>query len=176
MGHLREAGLGVRLSLRWPTAAAVHRLALVNDPELVFLDEMTTGLDPTARRLAWDLVRQVRERGTTVVLVTHFMDEAETLCDRIAVFRGGEVLAVDTPVGLVGRVTAGTSVTFSAPDGDLPWLCEVAGVDEVRREGSNFTVRGDGPLLAHVAAALVAHGIAPLIWMQRPTPRTRSCS
>jgi ABC-2 type transport system ATP-binding protein len=137
-------------------------LSLVNDPELVFLDEMTTGLDPAARRLAWDLVRAVRDRGTTVVLVTHFMDEAETLCDRIAVFRAGEVVAVDTPAGLVQQVAAGSTVTFTAGDEDLPWLREVAGVDAVSRDGTHFTVIGDGPLLAHVAAALVGHGLAPL--------------
>ncbi|MEX1103550.1 MAG: ABC transporter ATP-binding protein [Dehalococcoidia bacterium] len=137
-------------------------LALVNDPELVFLDEMTTGLDPAARRLAWDLVRAVRERGTTVVLVTHFMDEAEALCDRIAVFRHGDVVAVDTPAGLIERVAAGSTVTFTADDSDLPWLAEVPGVDEVSREGTRFAVSGRGPLLAHVASALVARGIAPL--------------
>jgi ABC-2 type transport system ATP-binding protein len=145
-------------------------LSLVNDPELVFLDEMTTGLDPTARRLAWDLVRQVRERGTTVVLVTHFMDEAETLCDRIAVFRGGEVIAVDTAGGLVARASGGTKVTFSGPPADLPWLFEVPGVEGVEHEGSHFRVEGTGPLLAHVAAALVAHGLAPVdLEAQRPT-------
>ncbi len=137
-------------------------LALVNDPELVFLDEMTTGLDPAARRLAWDLVRAVRERGTTVVLVTHFMDEAETLCDRIAVFRGGDVVAVDTAAGLVQRVAAGSTVTFTVDKADLPWLREVPGVEAVDRDGTHFTVSGDGALLAHVASALVAHGLAPL--------------
>lgn len=76
-------------------------LALVNDPEIVFLDEMTTGLDPSARRAAWDLVREVRQRGTTVVLVTHFMDEAEELCDRIAVFKAGRIVAIDSPSALV---------------------------------------------------------------------------
>ena len=72
-------------------------LALVSSPEVVFLDEMTTGLDPAARRIAWDLIEQVRDRGTTVVLVTHFMDEAERLCDRVAVVDKGRIIALDTP-------------------------------------------------------------------------------
>jgi len=76
-------------------------LALVNGPELVFLDEMTTGLDPAARRVAWDLVRQVRDMGTTVVLVTHFMEEAERLCDRIAVMDAGRIVAEGAPQKLV---------------------------------------------------------------------------
>ena len=72
-------------------------LALVNDPELVFLDELTQGLDPAARRVAWDLIMAIRERGATVVLVTHYMDEAERLCDRLAVIDDGRVVALDTP-------------------------------------------------------------------------------
>jgi ABC-2 type transport system ATP-binding protein len=71
-------------------------LALVNDPELVFLDEMTTGLDPAARHTAWDLVRAVRDAGTSVVLVTHFMEEAERLCDRVAVLERGKLVALGT--------------------------------------------------------------------------------
>jgi ABC-2 type transport system ATP-binding protein len=76
-------------------------LALANNPEVVFLDEMTTGLDPAARRVAWDLVHAIRDRGTTVVLVTHFMDEAEELCDRVAIMNQGRMLALDTPQGLI---------------------------------------------------------------------------
>ncbi|MCB0016754.1 MAG: ABC transporter ATP-binding protein, partial [Anaerolineales bacterium] len=76
-------------------------LALINDPELVFLDELTTGLDPQARRQTWELVRAVRDRGKTVVQVTHFMDEAEALCDRVAIINGGRVIALDTPKELI---------------------------------------------------------------------------
>ncbi|WP_422771785.1 ABC transporter ATP-binding protein [Plantactinospora sp. WMMC1484] len=78
-------------------------LALVGNPRIAVLDELTTGLDPQARRDAWQLVRDVRDRGVTVVLVTHFMDEAERLCDRLAVLRSGEVVAIDTPAELVAR-------------------------------------------------------------------------
>lgn len=135
-------------------------LALVNEPEVVFLDEMTTGLDPAARRAAWDLVRQVRARGTTVVLVTHFMDEAEALCDRIAVFSRGKVLDVGSPAELISRHADHSTVSFTA-DGELSWLADCPGAAEIVRDGARYRVRGKGPLLAHVAAALVAHGHTP---------------
>jgi len=78
-------------------------LALVGRPEVAILDELTTGLDPEARRDVWGLVRRIRDRGVTVVLVTHLMDEAERLCDRIAVIHRGRVAALDSPSGLVAR-------------------------------------------------------------------------
>lgn len=137
-------------------------LALVNEPEVVFLDEMTTGLDPSARHAAWELVREVRTRGTTVVLVTHFMDEAEELCDRIAVFKAGRIAALDAPSSLVLRFADHSAVHFTHESDDLPWLSGCPGATGVHREGDRFTVTGDGPLLAHVASALVAHGITPL--------------
>ncbi len=76
-------------------------LALINDPELVFLDELTTGLDPQARRAIWDLVRGIRERGKTVFLTTHLMEEAERLCDRVAIIDHGRIIDIDTPAALV---------------------------------------------------------------------------
>jgi ABC-2 type transport system ATP-binding protein len=78
-------------------------LALVGNPEVALLDELTTGLDPQARRDTWDLIRGVRGRGVAVVLVTHFMDEAERLCDRLAVIRAGELVALDTPAELIAK-------------------------------------------------------------------------
>jgi ABC-2 type transport system ATP-binding protein len=136
-------------------------LALVNDPEVVFLDEMTTGLDPAARRVAWDLIRAIRERGTTVVLVTHFMDEAEELCDRVAVVDRGRVVALDTPQGLIATHAKEIQVRFSTERADLSWLEEVPCVDWVARRDSRVEVKGSGPVLALVAAALVEHGITP---------------
>src|SRR5690606_27094259 len=133
-------------------------LALVNEPEIVFLDEMTTGLDPAARRAAWDLVREVRRRGTTVVLVTHFMDAAEDLCDRTAVFRRGRVAAVDTAAGLISKFAGTSTVRFTAEDGNFERLKACPGVESVEQEGRRVLVRGQGPLLAHVAAALAARG------------------
>ena len=134
-------------------------LALVNQPEVVFLDEMTTGLDPAARRVAWNLIEAVRDQGTTVVLVTHFMDEAERLCDRVGVLVHGRLVALDTPNALA-RTSGATVVRFSA-DGDLGWLKDVEHVQQVRQRGRTIEVEGTGPVLALVAAALVAHGFLP---------------
>ena len=137
-------------------------LALIGSPEMVFLDELTTGLDPQARRLTWDHIRAIRDSGVTVVLVTHFMDEAETLCDRIAVIDGGRVVAIDTPSGLTQRTGRTQCVRFAAPGGfSAHWLSGVAGIERVDQHGSGVVVTGTGPLLAGVATALAAHGAAP---------------
>ncbi len=80
--------------------------ALVNDPAVLFLDEPTTGLDPQARRHLWDLVRRIRDRGTTVLLTTHYMDEAEVLCDRLAIMDGGQILRINTPRALIDELLA----------------------------------------------------------------------
>jgi ABC-2 type transport system ATP-binding protein len=136
-------------------------LALVNDPEVVFLDELTQGLDPAARRVAWGLIAAIRERGATVVLVTHYMDEAEQLCDRIAVVDGGRVVATDTPQGLIARFGGPIKITFT-PDGhDVGFLEAVAHVQAVRRRGDRVEAEGTGPALALVAAELVSRGIVP---------------
>lgn len=79
---------------------------LINDPKIIFLDEPTTGLDPQARRNLWELIRQVRDRNTTVVLTTHYMDEAEELCDRVAIVDTGEIIAINTPDGLIDKLLA----------------------------------------------------------------------
>jgi ABC-2 type transport system ATP-binding protein len=136
-------------------------LALVNDPELVFLDEMTTGLDPVARRVAWELIDDVRARGATVVLVTHFMDEAEHLCDRVAMLRAGRIVACDTPAGLIAAHGSGATVTFTTDRDDLGWLGDLPGVTDVSRRGGRVTVTGVGAVLVRTAAALAAHGIEP---------------
>jgi ABC-2 type transport system ATP-binding protein len=136
-------------------------LALVNDPEVVFLDELTQGLDPAARRVAWDLIRAIRERGATVVLVTHYMDEAEQLCDRIAVVDGGRVVATDTPQGLIARFGGPIRLRFTADGHDTGFLQDVAQVQAVRRCGQRIEAEGTGPVLALVAAELVARGLVP---------------
>ena len=164
---LEEWGLGDKAKASFGSLSGGQRqrllvaLALVNDPEIVFLDEMTTGLDPAGRRVAWELVRTIRDRGATVVLVTHFMDEAEELCDRVAVVDQGRVVAVDSPQGLIAGRGGVVRLRFSAPDGDLAWLGDVAHVQSVVRRGSQIEVRGDGPVVVLVAAALVEHGIVP---------------
>ena len=136
-------------------------LALVSSPEVVFLDEMTTGLDPAARRIAWGLIEKFRGRGTTVVLVTHFMDEAERLCDRVAVVDKGNLIAVDTPRGLVVRYDPLEQVVFTCELPELEWLEGVPGARSVTRRGRRVVVEGTGALLVHVAAALVERGLAP---------------
>jgi ABC-2 type transport system ATP-binding protein len=145
-------------------------LALVNNPRVVFLDEMTTGLDPAARRVAWDLIRAIREKGTTVVLVTHFMDEAEELCDRVAIVDRGKIVASDTPQGLITTHASEVRVIFTTETAELPWLAAIPGVGEVVRGGPRVEVSGSGPVLALVAAALVEHGIVPTdLRMEQPT-------
>jgi ABC-2 type transport system ATP-binding protein len=136
-------------------------LALVNRPEVVFLDEMTTGLDPAARRETWGLIETIRDQGTTVVLVTHFMDEAERLCDRLAVIKQGRVIALDTPRGLVAARAGGSRVSFSVAAGDVSWLERVPHVRRVRRRGVLVEVEGSGPVVAHVGHALVERGMEP---------------
>lgn len=164
---LEQWGLGEKRNASFSSLSGGQRqrlfiaLALVSSPEVVFLDEMTTGLDPVARRIAWDLIEQIRDRGTTVVLVTHFMDEAERLCDRVAVVDRGSIIAMDTPRGLVVRYDPLEQVVFSCEVEDLEWLNNVPGARSVTRRGPRVVVEGTGPLLAHVAAALVDRGEAP---------------
>jgi ABC-2 type transport system ATP-binding protein len=137
-------------------------LALVNRPQVVFFDELTTGLDPQARRATWELIQAIREQGATVVLVTHFMDEAERLCDRVAVIDRGKLLALDTPATLIRGLHAEAQVCFSTPEGaNLAWLESVPGVSRVKWRGDVVTVFGSGPLLARVATALAEHGLEP---------------
>jgi ABC-2 type transport system ATP-binding protein len=136
-------------------------LALVNNPRIVFLDEMTTGLDPAARHIAWDLIRSIRNRGATVILVTHFMDEAEKLCDRLAIVNRGKIIAMDTPQGLITKYASELRVIFTTNRKDVSWLEEIAYVSKVTRSGPRVEVEGRGPVLALTAAALVEHGITP---------------
>ncbi|WP_431728047.1 ABC transporter ATP-binding protein [Verrucosispora sp. TAA-831] len=131
-------------------------LALVGSPAVAVLDELTTGLDPQARRDTWDLVDEVRDSGVTIVLVTHFMDEAERLCDRLALIDSGRVVALDTPAGLVARAAAEQRVRFrpSTPlvERLLTDLPEVTGV---QRHGQQVVVTGTGNLLQAVTSVLV---------------------
>jgi ABC-2 type transport system ATP-binding protein len=136
-------------------------LSLVNQPQLVFLDEMTTGLDPAARRTAWELIRQIRAKGTTVVLVTHFMEEAQTLCDRLAVIDRGQVIALDSPQGLINAYAKTIRIIFTTDVADLSWLSALPSVRGIVRHGSRVEVEGEGTALPLVAAALVNHGIIP---------------
>ncbi|GAA4059235.1 ABC transporter ATP-binding protein [Actinomadura miaoliensis] len=135
-------------------------LALIGRPRVVVLDELTTGLDPRARRDTWKLIEEVRDSGVTVLLVTHFMEEAQRLCDRIAVFKQGRVAALDTPSGLIRRSSGGTVISFapSRPldDGDLAGLPEAATIE--RRNG-HLTIHGTDTTVNAVISLLARHQI-----------------
>ena len=130
-------------------------LALINDPEIVFLDELTTGLDPQARHAIWDLVRGIRERGKTVFLTTHLMEEAERLCDRVAIMEHGRIIDIDTPANLVLRHCPERTVVVEVSD---PAAAEpfssIPRVERVERDGSRFTIYGRGDLVTEVIQCL----------------------
>ncbi|HXO62626.1 MAG TPA: ABC transporter ATP-binding protein [Candidatus Acidoferrales bacterium] len=136
-------------------------LALINDPEVVFLDELTTGLDPQARRAIWELVRGIRERGKTVFLTTHLMEEAERLCDRVAIIEHGRIIDVDSPERLVGRHCPERTVVLATDD---PLAEErfrsIPGVEVENDGGSRFTIRGRGDeLVTEVIRCLSENGM-----------------
>ena len=149
-------------------------LALINQPEVVFLDELTTGLDPRARHKIWDLVREIREQGTTIFLTTHYMDEAERLCDRVGIIDQGRMIALDTPAQLVSSLGMATRITFQVNgrsrlgDGhgraavfDPAWVGVLEGVQRVEKEGDQVTVYGQGAqLIGAVVNTLETGGVA----------------
>jgi ABC-2 type transport system ATP-binding protein len=136
-------------------------LALINDPEVVFLDELTTGLDPQSRRAIWELVRGIRERGKTVFLTTHLMEEAERLCDRVAIIEHGRIIDIDSPRNLVDRHCPERTVILSTADP----LAEtrfrsIQGVDSVTAAGTEFTISGrNDDLVTDVIQCLSENGI-----------------
>jgi ABC-2 type transport system ATP-binding protein len=139
-------------------------LALLPDPQLVFLDELTTGLDPQARHAIWDLVRDVRARGKTVILTTHFMEEAEHLCDRVAVLDRGRIVALDTPTALIHSLETEQRVIFSL-DGSMPPALEQAlsRAGRLEVQGEQVTIHGKNgskvPLVSEVVNVLTGQGI-----------------
>jgi ABC-2 type transport system ATP-binding protein len=136
-------------------------LALINDPEVVFLDELTTGLDPQARRAIWELVRGIRERGKTVFLTTHLMEEAERLCDRVAIIEHGRVIDIDRPDSLVKRHCPERTVVLATDDLTAEeHFRAIPRVEAVIRSGSQFTIRGRGDdLVTEVIRCLSENGI-----------------
>ena len=163
---VRDLGLGEKLKTKFGKLSGGQKqrlsiaLALIGRPEVAILDELTTGLDPQSRRDTWDLIGGIRDRGVTVLLVTHFMEEAERLCDRIAVIDRGTVIALDTPAGLVARVSTEQRIRFrpSAPL-DEKLLTDLPEVREVRRHGPSVEVIGTGGLLQAVTSVLATHQI-----------------
>jgi ABC-2 type transport system ATP-binding protein len=135
-------------------------LALLGNPKVAVLDELTTGLDPQARRDVWDLIEHIRDRGVTILLVTHFMEEAARLCDRLALIDSGRVVAVDTPAGLVSKVDDQQRIRFrpSAPL-DHALLTDLPEVSTVERAGSQLVVTGTGNLLLGVTTVLARNQI-----------------
>ena len=120
-------------------------LALINDPEVVFLDELTTGLDPQARRAIWDLVRNIRKRGKTVFLTTHLMEEAERLCDRVAIIEHGRIIDIDTPVKLVDRHCPERTIVLATNDPSAEERFRtIPRVESVTSSDSRFTISGRG--------------------------------
>jgi ABC-2 type transport system ATP-binding protein len=139
-------------------------LALVGDPELVFFDELTSGLDPQARHATWDLVRAVRDRGRTVVLTTHFMEEAQRLCDRVMIIDHGLVVALDTPTALIRGLGADQRVSFGGDGVDDRILAAFRAIPEVRRvdrSDGHILVYGEPDrFLAPVLGVMHAEGVA----------------
>jgi ABC-2 type transport system ATP-binding protein len=136
-------------------------LALINDPQVVFLDELTTGLDPQARRAIWDLVRDIRERGKTVFLTTHLMEEAERLCDRVAIIEHGRIIDVDSPGRLVARHCPERVVLLATDDARAEERFRaIPRIESVAREDLHYTIRGNGDdLVTEVIQCLSEHRI-----------------
>lgn len=135
-------------------------LALIGRPRIAVLDELTTGLDPAARRGTWGLIEDIRRQGVTIVLVSHFMEEAERLCDRVAMIEAGRVAAIGSPAGLAGRLGGEQRISFhpSGPlDGAL--LADLPEVTSVTRTGGTVVVTGTADALMAVTSALARRGI-----------------
>ncbi|MFI6640448.1 ABC transporter ATP-binding protein [Streptomyces sp. NPDC050504] len=146
-------------------------LALVGNPEIAVFDELTTALDPRARRDTWELIERVRAQGVTVLLVTHFMEEAERLCDRIAIIRDGRLVALDTPAGLISAAHPGQRLHFtpSAPLDDA-LLTALPEVTSVSRSNARVTVNGTENLVYAVVSTLSRHDIVPgELRLEQPT-------
>jgi ABC-2 type transport system ATP-binding protein len=164
---LERLGLEEKRSTRFANLSGGQRqrlsiaLALIGRPQIAILDELTTGLDPSARRETWKLIESIRDQGVTVILVTHFMEEAEHLCDRVALVHHGRVIALDAPSGLAA--STGQRVSFR-PAGALDpnLLRGLPGVAQVCDEDGRIEVRGSGDLVAAVMELLVSRGVVPL--------------
>jgi ABC-2 type transport system ATP-binding protein len=134
-------------------------LALLGSPRVAVLDELTTGLDPQARRDTWELIEGVRDRGVTIVLVTHFMEEAERLCDRVALIDAGKVVAIDTPAGLAGRVDPGSGSSSARRLFDDALLAQLPEVTHIIRRGDVVLVTGNDDALNAVTSVLARNQI-----------------
>ena len=161
-GLLQQLGLSDKREARFMNLSGGQKqrlfiaLALINDPEVVFLDELTTGLDPQARRAIWELVRGIKDRGKTVFLTTHLMEEAERLCDRVAIIEHGRIIDIDTPAALVARHCPERTVVLTTdhPEAESRFRA-IASVMSVSRLDSRFTISGEGEdLVTNVIQAI----------------------
>ncbi|MGH3151929.1 MAG: ABC transporter ATP-binding protein [Streptosporangiaceae bacterium] len=167
VGELTEAlGLAAKRNDYYRSLSGGQRqrlsvaLALIGQPKIAVLDEMTTGLDPQARRDAWELIENIRDRGVTIVLVTHFMEEAERLCDRVALIDNGHIVALGTPASLAAQARGGKTVRFlpsAAFDDGL--LTELPEVTRVEHQGQHVVVTGTGELVNAVLLSLATTGV-----------------
>ena len=132
---------------------------MVGNPKIAILDELTTGLDPEARRDTWALIERMRERGVTVILVTHFMDEAETLCDRVALIDRGVLSVLDTPEAIAAKAGVNRVRFIPSQPVDDETLVAVHGVQVIERKGRYVTITGTGDLAASLINALTAKGV-----------------
>lgn len=119
-------------------------LALIPDPQILFLDELTTGLDPKARRDMWDFIKEMKERGKTIFLTTHYMEEAENLCDRVAIIDKGKIIALDSPRNLIKISGLEDSIIFEGENIDIEELKKIDGVSRVFLENNKVTIYGKG--------------------------------
>ena len=138
-------------------------VALVGQPRVVILDELTTGLDPQARREAWGLVEELRDSGVTVLLVTHFMEEAERLADRLALIDRGHLVALDTPQGLIDSVGLEQRIRFTTSDPvEDDWLARLPEVTSVARSNGEIVITGSDKMLFSIVSLLDRHEIVPI--------------
>ncbi len=165
----RALGLSEKLGSYYKTLSGGQKqrlsvaLALIGRPKVAVLDEMTTGLDPQARLDCWELIERTRSQGTTIILVTHYMEEAERLCDRVALIDYGRIVALDTPDGLAEKVTGGKQVRFvpSQPFDDQ-LLKTLPEVKTVEYQGKHVKVVGSGQLVNAIIQTLAQSGIEAL--------------
>jgi ABC-2 type transport system ATP-binding protein len=174
---IERVGLSDKAKARTKTLSGGQRrrldlaLGLVGDPELLFLDEPTTGFDPSARRQAWDLVASLRDLGTTILLTTHYMEEAEHLADRVAVIQSGRLVALDTPAGLVAAGGVDAVISFDLPEGLGPDDRPAGGVGRPRTHGNQIDLGSADPTadLHALTSWALARGI-PLVGLTTSRP------
>ena len=165
---LERLGLGEKAETRYSRLSGGQQqrlsiaVALVGRPQAVILDELTTGLDPQARRETWGLVEELRDSGVTIVLVTHFMDEAERLADRLALIDEGRLVALDTPRGLIDSVGLEQRLRFTTKATiEDAWLTALPDVTGVSRSGGEIVVTGNERVLFSVVSLLAHHEVIP---------------